>query len=136
MNIDKLIEELRRDEGVRNTVYLDSLGIETIGVGRNLVDRGLSDDEIDHLLANDIKDFTKEAQELVSCFDMLTDARQRVLVNMCFNLGKSRLSKFKNMLAAIEKSDYATAADEMMNSRWARQVGNRAERLRKMMIEG
>ena len=136
MNIDKLIAELRRDEGVRNKVYKDSLGIETIGVGRNLVDRGLSDDEIDHLLANDIDIAEAEASELVPNFDFLTDARQRVLVNMCFNMGKTRLSKFVRFLDAIEHENFERAAEEMLDSRWAVQVGARADRLADMMRKG
>jgi lysozyme len=136
MNIDQLIYELRRDEGVKNKVYLDTEGIETIGVGRNLRDRGLSDDEIDHLLANDISLAEADARDLVDSFDFLTDARQRVVTNMAFNLGKTRLSKFKKFLDAIEHANWERAAAEMLDSKWARQVGVRAERLADMMRAG
>lgn len=137
MNTQKLTEELRRDEGFRKTVYLDSEGIETIGVGRNLRDRGLSEDEINLLLRNDIETAILDAIDVLPCsFHSLTDARQRVLVNMCFNLGRPRLRKFKKMLAAVEREDYETAAAEMLNSKWARQVGPRAVRLADMMRAG
>lgn len=136
MNTDKLIKELKRDEGVRNTVYKDSVGIETIGVGRNLVDRGLSGDEIDHLLLNDIKIAEKDARYLIDNYDDLSDARQRVLINMSFNLGQGRLSKFMRFIEAVEKEDFNTASIEMLDSKWARQVGVRADRLSKMMKEG
>ncbi len=136
MNVNKLIKELRRDEGVRNTVYKDSLGIETIGVGRNLVDRGLSDTEIDLLLENDIILAERDARDLIKVFDELSDARQRVVVNMSFNLGKPRLSGFKRMIAAINDHDYHQAAIEMLSSRWAKQVGIRADRLADMMLVG
>lgn len=136
MDKNKLISELKRDEDVRSTVYLDSEGIATIGVGRNLVDRGLSDDEIEYLLRNDIVIAFGDALKLFPSFATLTDARQRALVNMSFNLGIDRLGKFRKMRAAIQAGDWDKAADEMLDSKWACQVGPRAYRLSQMMREG
>ena len=96
MDIDRLIAQLKVHEGVRSKVYLDTEGIETIGVGRNLRDRGLSDDEIEFLLANDIRDFQEEVDRTFGWWSDLDDVRQRVIVDMAFNMGLGSLSKFKN----------------------------------------
>jgi lysozyme len=116
MNLQKLIEELKRDEGVKFKPYHCSADKLTIGVGRNLEDVGISEAESDFLLANDI--------------------RKRVMINMCFNLGLSRLLNFKKFLAAMEAADWEEAAVQMLDSKWARQVGPRATRLKDMMVEG
>jgi lysozyme len=110
--------------------------VATIGVGRNLVSVGLSDDEIEILFANDLQTAHRAAARVCKPFPFISDERQEVLVNMAFNLGEASLSAFKNMLDAIAKADWQRAAAEMRNSKWARQVGSRAERLAKQMETG
>tara|TARA_A100000172_G_C2981847_1_gene89658 strand:+ start:156 stop:584 length:429 start_codon:yes stop_codon:yes gene_type:complete len=136
MDIDRLIAQLKVHEGVRDKVYLDTEGIETIGVGRNLKDKGLSEDEIDYLLQNDISEFKSGVQDTWSWWDNLDDVRQRVVVDMAFNMGLGGLSKFKKTLGHIEAGEYEEAASEMLNSRWAEQVGRRANTLSEMMRTG
>ena len=136
MNIEKLKRELIRDEGSRSTVYDCPAGKRTIGVGRNLEDNGLSEDEISMLLENDIENCRKQLLEHVPVFEFMNDSRQRVLLNMCFNMGIAGLKKFKRMFAALAGKDFSAASREMMDSRWAEQVGKRADRLSKMMREG
>ena len=136
MDIDKLIAQLKVNEGVRSKVYLDTEGIETIGVGRNLRDRGLSDDEIELMLANDIRDFQEEVERAFSWWSDLDDVRQRVVVDMAFNMGLGSLSKFVNTLSHIENGRYEEAGVEMLDSKWARQVGDRANVLSNMMKTG
>ena len=139
MDKKQLTKELRRDEGVVPFAYQDHLGYWTIGVGR-LIDKkkggGLTDAEIDFLLSNDIDRFEKQIIDALSWYSRLDDVRQRVLVNMAFNLGIGGLLGFKNTLAMIERGDYAGAAKGMLNSKWAMQVGERAKRLATMMETG
>ena len=136
MDIDRLISQLKVHEGVRDKVYLDTEGIETIGVGRNLKDRGLSEDEIDYLLQNDISEFQSGVQDTWPWWDDLDDVRQRVVVDMAFNMGLAGLAKFKKTLGHIESGEYEEASEEMLNSRWANQVGRRAQCLSDMMKTG
>ena len=136
MDIDRLITQLKVHEGVRSKVYLDTEGIETIGVGRNLRDRGLSDDEIELMLANDIRDFQEEVESAFPWWSDMDDVRQRVVVDMAFNMGFGSLSKFVNTLAHIENGRYEEASVEMLDSKWARQVGDRANVLSGMMKTG
>lgn len=131
-----LVEELDRDEGREQFPYVDTVGKITIGVGRNLTDRGLSDDEVDYLLQNDIDLVLDELDQAFPWARRMTPARQRVLANMLFNLGLSRLRGFRNTLAAMQRGDYAAAAAGMRASKWAQQVGARAERLARMMERG
>lgn len=132
----QLIAELKRDEGVRLKPYLCTAGKTTIGVGRNLDDVGISEAEADILLQHDIDQCVFELNATFNWYGRQTDARQRVLINMCFNLGLTRLLGFTNFLKAMEERDYDQAAIEMIDSHWATQVGERAFRLEKMMIEG
>ncbi len=136
MNLDRLKARLSLDEARRKKPYRCSAGKLTIGVGRNLEDRGLLDDEIDLLLSNDIRDAIGDCRRLVRSFDQLSDVRQEVLVNMMFNLGYARLSGFKKFLDALSRSDWTEAANQMLDSKWADQVGNRADRLAKAMRTG
>ena len=133
MSDRRLIEMLILHEGKRNFVYKCSAGKLTVGVGRNLEDLGLSDGEIDFLLRNDLMRVQGELSRAVPCFLKLSETRQDVLMDMCFNLGISRLLQFQKMLTALEMGEYEEAAKEMLDSRWARQVGERATRLAKMM---
>lgn len=138
MDKKRLMAQLSIDEGRKKKLYKDTASPPkwTIGVGRNIEDRGLREDEIDLMLFNDIKEAEGIARSLVPQFDKLGDVRQEVLVNMAFNMGMPRLSGFKKMLAALSDYDYQEAADQMEDSVWYRQVGDRAERLvRAMRIE-
>ena len=134
----KLIEQLKRHEGVRTHAYQCTANMTTVGVGRNIDEDGglgLSVDEIEFLLENDIK---RCKQELITLpwFSQIDSVRQDALINMCFNLGMPRLLGFKNALTAMSVGDYDTAADEFMDSRWAKQVGYRAEEVCTMIRTG
>ncbi|HEM7839658.1 TPA: glycoside hydrolase family protein [Burkholderia multivorans] len=131
----QLIVELSRDEGRRLKPYVDTVGKTTIGVGRNLTDVGITDAECDLLLSNDIDRTVAWLDRNLSWWRQLDAVRQRVIVNMAFNMGGSLLT-FTNTLSAMKRGDYASAADGMLNSLWARQVGARATRLANMMRSG
>ena len=130
-----LIHQLILHEGMVLKPYKCTSGKLSIGVGRNLDDNGLSDDEIDYLLANDLKRCQAEA-ETYPWFDGLSEPRKAVVVSMLFNLGKPRWDGFKKAQAAIEAGDYGEAASQMLDSRWAAQVGKRADDMAAMMISG
>ena len=134
MNKEKLIQELKRDEGVELRPYKCSAGFLTLGVGRNIEERGITMDESDYLLANDITICEEEATRVFKWYDTLSDVRQRVILNMIFNLGLTKLLNFKKFLAAMEAEDWEEAGKQMLDSRWAKQVGNRADRLEQMIV--
>ena len=136
MNVERLISQLRFHEGVEHKVYKDSVGIETIGVGRNLVDRGLSEDEIDYLLKNDIEIVLEEIVKNFNWYNSLDDVRQRCICDLVFNMGMPRYLKVVNHLSAIEKGDWERAKLELLNSNYAKQVGKRAERIAEMIFTG
>lgn len=133
---DSVVPALLRDEGVRLTPYRDTAGKLTIGVGRNLDDVGITDDEAMFLLEHDIDAAVVDCVRAFPWFTTLDRVRQGVIVQMRFNLGLGRLLGFQKMLAAIAKGTYRTAAVEMLESRWAVQVGDRAQRLAKAMRTG
>jgi len=135
-NTQDLITQLIDHEGLKLFPYHCTADKLTIGVGRNLEDRGISNDEAAYLLKNDIEIVERELLEAQPLVSMLDPVRQRVLVDMGFNLGTPTLMKFSNMWAAIEDEDYHEAARQMMDSRWADQVGRRAERLAQAMSSG
>ncbi len=130
-----LVFELKRDEGQRLKPYLDPIEKITIGVGRNLSDIGISHSECTTLLENDIERTLLWLDHHLPWWRALDAVRQRVLINMAFNLG-GRLLTFVNTLAAIRRADYAVAANRMLDSKWAKQVGARAQRLTNMMRTG
>ena len=151
--IDKLIQ----GEGLVLTVYQDTLGIDTIGIGRNLEDRGITKEELDwmdipnmdavyeygiteadamHLAKNDVQIVEEELVRAHPCVDKLDAVRQLVLVDMAFNMGVPRLSKFKKMWAAIYENKFDIAAKEMLDSRWAVQVKSRSTKLAHAMHHG
>jgi lysozyme len=136
VNRTALKVQLVKHEGLRLTPYRCTAGKLTIGVGRNLEDRGISEDEAAMLLDNDIMSVWKELSRVLPGFTSLDDTRQHVLMDMCFNLGTAGLLKFKAMLAAVEARDFDRAAAEMLDSAWARQVGKRAQTLAQMMKTG
>jgi len=136
MKLDILKDELIRDEGLKLKPYRCTAGKLTIGVGRNLDDVGISASEASMLLEHDINRVITQLNLHLPWWANLTEARQRVLVNMTFNLGIVGLLKFKNTLALIQAGKYQDAAKAMLQSKWASQVGERARRLAKMMGEG
>jgi len=131
--IEIVTAQLRVDEGVRAKPYRDTVGKLTIGVGRNLDDVGLRPDEIDYLLANDVRVAKDTAETLFANFHALSDERKAVLINMALNLGQTRLAKFARFRAAVTTGNFALAAIEMLDSAWAVQVGDRANRLAEKM---
>lgn len=133
--IDNLADQLRRDEGVRLSPYVDTVGKVTIGVGRNLTDVGISNDEANDMLENDIRKAVASCNGL-PWFNTMDYPRQAAILNMCFNLGFTGLLHFTHMLAALQKGDWETAAQEMLNSAWASQVGDRAKRLAEQIRTG
>lgn len=135
MWLKKIEEQLILHEGLRLKPYKCPAGHLTIGVGRNLETKGISREEALFLLRNDIA----EAERALSRYEWYTKLdpiRQKVLIDMCFNLGLAGLLQFRRMITALISGDYETAADEMLASKWAKQVGARAQRLARMMRTG
>jgi len=135
MNRTRLKLLLVKHEGDKRHPYKDSKGHLTIGVGRNLEAKPLSDEVVALMLDEDIHEAHANCLTLAA-FGSLDEVRQHVLLDMCFNLGLPRLLKFVKMLDAIERRDFEKAAAEMLDSEWARQVGERADRLAGMMRTG
>lgn len=126
-------------EGRKHAAYQDHLGYWTIGVGRLIDERkggGLSDEEIDFLLANDIRKVTQQIASALPWFGQLNEARQAVLINMAFQMGFDGLMGFKLTLAAIRDEKYDHAANLMLMSKWATQTPNRAKKLSRQMATG
>ena len=156
-NVSSLLDKVIQHEGMVLTVYQDTLGIDTIGIGRNLRDRGISKEELEYmdiphmdlvyrdgiteadaryLAMNDIKIVEQELVAVHPCVDGLDAVRQMILVDMAFNMGVPRLCKFKKMWYAIHEGHFEDASYEMIDSRWATQVGNRAHKLAEAMRKG
>ena len=156
-NPQDLIDKLVVSEGLRLQVYKDTLGIDTIGIGRNLEDRGITQQELDdldipsidhvyewgiteadavYLAENDVQIVEEELLRAHPCVEQLDAVRQLVLVDMAFNLGVPRLCKFKKMWAAIHENKFDVAAKEMLDSRWANQVKSRSTKLAHAMHHG
>lgn len=136
MNADLLAQELERDEKLMLKLYKDTVGKWSIGVGRNLSDRGIRLDEAMLMLSNDIASVVADLDLHLPWWRKLDEVRSRVLANMCFNLGIERLLKFFRFLYALQKGDYETAAKEMEASQWDKEVGERATRLAQEMRSG
>lgn len=132
----KLKLQLIQEEGRKCSMYLDTKGIPTIGVGRNIRDVGLRDSEIDFLLENDISDVTKNLNRFIPWVFNLDEVRLRAVYDMCFNLGIAKLLKFSNMLDALKNEKYEDAASEARNSAWYTQVGKRGEKIALMLQTG
>ena len=139
MNIDKLREEITYDEGVKYEVYLDHLGLPTFGIGhlvtKNDKEYGedvgypVSEQRVNEVFEEDMKIVLNDCQILYDDFDDLPEECQHIIANMMFNMGRPRLSKFKGMKRGVDERDWNAAADEMVDSRWYRQVTKRADRL-------
>lgn len=134
--METLRDQLIRHEGLKLKPYRCSAGKLTVGVGRNLDDVGITRDEAMYMLANDIARAKSEIFRAMPWIAAIDEARRDVLVNMCFNLGLARLLKFENTLALVSAGKYDEAADAMLQSKWASQVGGRATELAEIMRTG
>lgn len=132
--------EAVRNEGLRQKPYRDTVGKLSIGIGRNLDDVGLREDEIVLCFWNDVKRSEDDLDRHCPWWRQMTDARQRALLDMCFNMGwgdgTRGLSSFRNTLKLLELGRYAEAADNCLKSKWAQQVGDRAKRNAQMFRDG
>ena len=135
----KLREELESDEGVKYEVYNDHLGYATFGIGHLVLDSdpeygseigtAVSESRVAEAFESDIVGVVSDCESLYDDFEDLPEEAQRIIANMMFNMGRTRLSKFKGMKRGVDARDWETAADEMVDSNWYRQVTNRADRL-------
>tara|TARA_Y100001949_G_scaffold41745_1_gene34036 strand:- start:410 stop:853 length:444 start_codon:yes stop_codon:yes gene_type:complete len=140
MNIDQLRDTLKIDEGVKYEIYNDHLGYPTFGIGHLVVESDeehgkpvgtpVTEDRVNSVFEKDVAIMIDEAKKIFPNLDELPEEAQQVIVNMTFNMGRPRLSQFKKFIAGVNAGDWNKAAVEMMDSRWAKQVGARAERLR------
>jgi len=128
-----LIDLLIRHEGLKLEPYRCTSNKLTIGVGRNLEDCGISEDEARYLLKNDIQNFHEELTERFYFYKYLEGARKDALLNLAFNMGVPRLATFVKALDFMSQRKYTEAADEFLRSRWADQVGNRATEIAAMI---
>ena len=143
MDLDKLQEQLAEDEGCKYEIYLDHLGYKTFGVGHLVratdpendmdIDTEVSKERVDECFKTDIAITIEDCNVLYTNFNDIPEEAQLILANMMFNLGRPRLSRFLNLKVAVDDEDWMEASTEMMDSKWARQVPNRAERLCKRM---
>ena len=139
MNIDELRQEIQNDEGRVNSVYLDHLNLATVGIGHLIkesdpeyglpVGTVVDDDRVNELFDQDIKVTLSECEQLYGNFNDLPEEVQKILANMMFNLGRPRLSKFRKLCKAVADRDWQECAVQMEDSRWHKQVTNRANRL-------
>ena len=137
MNLERLMESVKKHEGYRNKVYLDTLGKRTVGVGHLCTEDWWEDDKeyeekfLMEILADDLQNAIKGARELKeehSCTD-IDEIAQEILVEMVFQLGKNGVSKFRNMWKALAEKNYIGASFEMLDSKWAKQTPNRAKNM-------
>jgi lysozyme len=129
-----LISRIKRHEGLSTKPYYCSANKLTIGYGRNL-EVGITEAEAEYLLANDIKT-AKAGAESLAAYHQMNNVRKEVLIEMVFQLGLNGVSKFKKFLAASQNHDWARAAEEMLDSKWARQTPERAKSLAKLFLRG
>ena len=139
MNIDELREEIQNDEGRVNSVYLDHLNLATVGIGHLIkesdpeyglpVGTVVDDEGVNELFDQDIKVTLSECEQLYGNFNDLPEEVQKILANMMFNLGRPRLSKFRKLCKAVADRNWQECAVQMEDSRWHKQVTNRANRL-------
>jgi lysozyme len=139
MDIEKLREQLKIDEGCVYEIYNDHLGYATFGIGHLVLESDpengqevgtpVSADRIIEAFEQDVQTVLSDCAILYPDFEELPEEVQQIIANMMFNLGRPRLSAFKGMKAGVDARDWNEAADQMVDSRWYRQVGARAERL-------
>jgi lysozyme len=130
-----LLDDLKEDEGLRLLPYKDTVGKLTIGYGLNL-DAGISEIEANWLLQNRVSDIKRNLYSSFNWYRAMDETRQDVIVNMVYNLGLAGVLRFKKLIGSLETQDYDRAAHEMLDSKWASQVGKRAERLAQAMMNG
>lgn len=128
--------QLMEDEGLRLKPYRDTVGKLTIGIGRNLDDVGISKDEAVIMFRNDIHNVQIELAQRLPFWSKLNQTRQDALTNMAFNMGVPTFMKFKNTISYLAKGDYKSASVECLNSTWHKQVGERADRIAKQILNG
>ena len=143
MDIEKLRDQLKIDEGCVNSVYLDHLNLPTVGIGHLVtewddeygkpVGTEVSEDRVNELFDQDVQVTIDECKLLYNNFDELPEEAQQIIANMMFNMGRPRLSRFHKMKRAIDAGDWEEAGNQMKDSRWYNQVTTRAERLVKRM---
>ena len=136
---EKFIEEIKKDEGIVLEIYLDHLGNPTLGVGHLITEDDpeygqeigtpVSEERVWEAFEKDVEISFDDCTILFHNFQTLHEEAQLILLNMCFNMGRPKLSKFKNMRMAISKYNYDVAADEMVDSLWYTQIPNRPKRL-------
>ena len=131
-----LIESVKRHEGLRLTPYRDSEGKLTVGYGRNLDDNGISESEAEKLLEHDLVAALQDITSVFPEFEAYSEPRKTALADMMFNLSKPRFLGFTNMISAVESGDWKLAGAEMLDSRWATQVGSRAKDLAESVSTG
>ena len=139
MDVDKLREQLKIDEGCVYKIYNDHLGYPTFGIGHLVIESdpengqalgtSVSEDRVTSAFDSDIAIVLSDCNKLYPDFEDLPEEAQQIIANMMFNLGYPRLSKFRGMKAGVDAKDWNRTADEMVDSRWYAQVGKRAERL-------
>ena len=122
----RLRETITRHEGSRLDMYQDTLGIWTIGVGHNIQEKGISPKVMEIMLQEDLEEAISELKRSVSFFSRMPEQVQEALVNLSFNMGIPRLMQFRNTLAYLRDGEFGSAADELLDSRYAEQVGHRA----------
>ena len=136
MDFSQVKRLLKKHEGLSLSLYKCPAGKLTIGYGHNIEDRGISEEAAELLLEQDMMIAYKQVKNAVKCFEQLSEPRQYVIIDMCFNMGITKLMTFKKMLRALDGADYKTAAKEMLDSRWAAQVKGRAAYLSGIMASG
>ena len=136
MNYDILLEQLKDFEGLELTAYQCTAGKTTIGLGRNLDDYGITEEEAYCLAKNNINELEDELDRAIPWWRQLDDARQRALINLSYNVGTTTLLKFKKTLQYLEDGSYEEAAKEVLDSRWADQVGRRAIFISNVFLTG
>jgi lysozyme len=139
MDTSKLREQLKIDEGVKYEVYDDHLGYKTFGIGHLVTPEDeeygspcgtpIAVDRVNSVFDKDVETYISESEKVFGNLQQMPEEVQQVIVNMCFNMGAPRLSQFKKFIKAIHDEDWKTASVEMLDSRWAKQVGERANRL-------
>ena len=136
MNYDILLEQLKDFEGLELKAYQCTAGKTTIGLGRNLDDYGITEEEAYYLAKNNIYELEDELDRAIPWWTQLDDARQRALINLAYNVGTTTLLKFKKTLQYLEDGSYEEAAEEVLDSRWAKQVGRRATFISNVFLTG
>jgi len=133
---DKLTRQLKRDEGCSLKPYVDSVGKLTIGVGRNLTDKGITMAESIYLLAGDVTSATDDLYKALPWVSGIDEARRGAFINLAFNLGINGLLSFVNMLGYARNGQWDKAAEHLLKSKYAGQVGDRAVRLAEQLRTG